>query len=391
MVVGIRTWAVIVIVFFAAGCAQLGRLPAVPAEATSRATVLGIANARFFPTEIAALAALGRRINERERTYWASLGRPVPPETILALSGGGDRGAFGAGLLVGWSEKGTRPRFKVVTGISTGAITAPFAFLGSEYDPALAEIYTTIQQEQVFQRRPMLAGLVSDAFADSSPLQTMIAHYLDERIVARIAEEYRRGRVLVIVTTNLDAGVPVMWNIGAIAASGYPEAVGLIRKILLASASIPAVFPSVMFDVAVHGVKHQELHVDGGASMQTFLYPANLLLAKLDLPGARRTRTAYVIRNGHLGESWHETERSTMSIATRAVATLTTNSGVGDLYRMYSQTKRDGAALRLAFIDDDFTERSQSEFDRAYMIKLFDYARAKARAGYPWRNAPPGF
>jgi hypothetical protein len=386
-----RTWAVIVIVFFAAGCAQLGRLPAVPAEATSRATVLGIANARFFPNEIAALAALGRRINERERTYWASLGRPVPLENILALSGGGDNGAFGAGLLVGWSEKGTRPTFKVVTGISTGALTAPFAFLGSEFDPVLAEIYTTIQQEQVFQRRPMLAGLVSDALADSSPLQVMIARYVDARIVARIAEEYGRGRVLVIVTTNLDAGVPVMWNIGAIAESGHPEAVGLIRKILLASASIPAVFPPVMFDVAVDGVKHQELHVDGGASMQTFLYPTTLPLAKLDGPGMRRVRTAYVIRNGRLAETWKETERSTMSIATRAVATLTTNSGVGDLYRMYSQTKRDGAALRLAFIDDDFTERSESEFDRAYMIKLFDYARAKARASYPWRSAPPGF
>src|ERR1700690_17550 len=172
-----RIWAVILIVFLAAGCAQLDRLPAVPAEGTSRATVLGIPNARFMPNEIAALTALGRRINERERTYWASLGRPVPPENILALSGGGDNGAFGAGLLVGWSEKRTRPTFKVVTGISTGAITAPFAFLGSEYDSALAEIYTRIQKGQVFQRRPILAGFVSDALADSSPLQAMIARY----------------------------------------------------------------------------------------------------------------------------------------------------------------------------------------------------------------------
>jgi hypothetical protein len=381
----------IAVVFFVSGCAQFDRLPAVPAEATSRATVLGIASARFFPDETAAMAALGRRVNEREQAHWALLGRPVPPENILALSGGGNNGAFGAGLLVGWSEMGARPTFKVVTGISTGAITAPFAFLGSEYDPVLTKIYTTIQQDQVFQRRPVLAAFVSDALADSSPLQAMIARYLNERMVARIAEEYRRGRVLVIVTTDLDAGVPVMWNIGAIAESGHRKAVDLIRKILLASASIPAVFPPVMFDVSANGVKYQELHVDGGASMQTFLYPTNLSLAKLDPASKRRLRTAYVIRNGRLAETWEETERDTMSIASRAVATLTTGSGVGDLYRMYAQTKRDGAALRLAFIDGDFTERPKSEFDRMYMIKLFDYARAKARIGFPWRNAPPGF
>jgi hypothetical protein len=386
-----RTWTVIAVVFFVSGCAQFDRLPAVPAEATSRATVLGIASARFFPDETAAMAALGRRVNEREQAHWALLGRPVPPENILALSGGGNNGAFGAGLLVGWSEMGARPTFKVVTGISTGAITAPFAFLGSEYDPVLTKIYTTIQQDQVFQRRPVLAAFVSDALADSSPLQAMIARYLNERMVARIAEEYRRGRVLVIVTTDLDAGVPVMWNIGAIAESGHRKAVDLIRKILLASASIPAVFPPVMFDVSANGVKYQELHVDGGASMQTFLYPTNLSLAKLDPASKRRLRTAYVIRNGRLAETWEETERDTMSIASRAVATLTTGSGVGDLYRMYAQTKRDGAALRLAFIDGDFTERPKSEFDRMYMIKLFDYARAKARIGFPWRNAPPGF
>ena len=378
----------IALALMASGCAQLGRMTAVPAADTSRATVLGIADARFLPNETAPIVALGRRLYERETAYHGSLRRPLPPESILAISGGADNGAFGAGLLVGWSEAGTSPTFKVVTGISTGALIAPFAFLGSEFDPVLAQMYTSIDQNDIFQRRTILAGVASDSLADTAPLQSLIARYLDANIVQRIAEEYRRGRALVIITTNLDAGVPVIWNIGAIAESGHPQAIDLIRKILLASAAIPALFPPVLFNVAVDGAEHQELHVDGGASMQTFLYPATLRVGRIR---AGRARTAYVIRNGRLAEGWSQTERSTLSIASRAVSTLTTNSGVGDLYRMYALTRRDGVAFRLAFIEEDFNAAHPADFDPVYMAKLFEYARGKARAGYKWHSGPPGF
>ena len=388
---GMRASILMVVGLAVGGCAQLGRLAAVSAKETGRATVLGIPDARFLPSDGAAIGVLAQRLYEREVRYFAAVGRPVPPEYILAVSGGGDNGAFGAGLLVGWSESGMRPRFKVVTGISTGALIAPFALLGSDFDPILREIYTTIEQKDIFERRPLLAGLASDALADSAPLEKLISKYLDERIVARLGSEYRQGRALVVITTNLDAGVPVIWNIGAIAESGHPEAVQLIRKILLASASIPALFPPVMFNVKVNEVQHQELHVDGGASMQTFLYPASLRIAKIGTAGVPRRRVAYIIRNGRLAEDWNDVERSTLSIANRAVATLTTNSGVDDLYRMYALAKRDGVGFRLAFIDDDFAEPHPAEFDRAYMTRLFEYARAKARAGYPWRIGPPGF
>jgi Patatin-like phospholipase len=353
--------------------------------------VAGISEARFMASDTAAITAFGGRLYERESKYFSSLGRPIPPESLLAISGGGDNGAFGAGVLVGWSENRTRPSFKIVTGISTGALIAPLAFVGPEYDPLLAEMYTTIDQTDIFEKRPVLAGLVSDALADSKPLQNLIAKYVDANLVGRIAEESRRGRTLVIVTTNLDAGVPVIWNIGAIAESGRPEAIGLIRKILLASASIPGFFPPVMFDVTVNGVAHQEMHVDGGASMQTFLYPAALQVRKIPNGGGSRPRTAYVIRNGRLTQGWDEIARSTPAIATRAVATLTTNSGVGDLYRIYALAKRDGVRLQLAYIGDDFEQPHSAEFDRQYMVTLFEYGRAKARSGYPWRGAPPGF
>ncbi len=374
----------------AVGCVHMDRLAAVANRDTGRATILGIPDARFLPTDSAAIAALGSRLNERESRYYASLGRPTPPENLLAISGGGDNGAFGAGLLVGWSESGTRPQFKIVTGISTGALIAPFAFLGSDYDSQLAEIYTGIEQKDIFERRSLLAGFVSDGLADTTPLQSLIAKYVDAELVKRIADEYQHGRSLIVVTTDLDAGVPVIWNIGAIAQIERPEAVDLIRKILLASASLPAIFPPVMFDVDVDGVKHQELHVDGGASMQTFLYPATLRLGKMVAEKSRR-RTAYVIRNGRLSETWREVDRSTFSIAERALATITTNSGLGDLYRIYLLARRDGIGLRFASIGPDFTEPHAAEFDHAYMVNLFEYARAKALSGYPWQVAPPGF
>jgi predicted acylesterase/phospholipase RssA len=350
-----------------------------------------ISEARFLPSDTAAMAAFGRRLHERESKYFSSLGRPIPPESLLAISGGGDNGAFGAGVLVGWSESGKRPSFKIVTGISTGALIAPLAFVGREYDPLLADMYTTIDQTDIFEKRPIVVGLLSDGLADSSPLQHLLAKYVDASLVARIAEESRRGRALVIITTNLDAGVPVIWNIGAIAESGHAERIGLIRKILLASASVPGFFPPVMFDVMVGGVAHQEMHVDGGASMQTFLYPAALQVRKIPNGGGELPRIAYVVRNGRLTQGWDEVARTTPAIAARAVATLTTNSGVGDLYRIYALAKRDGVRLQIAYIEDDFEQPHPAEFDRQYMVKLFEYGRAKARSGYPWRGAPPGF
>jgi hypothetical protein len=386
-----RVAAVVALVMAATGCAQLSRTTAVPAVDTARAIIPGIPNARFVGGDTAAMVAEFRRSEERQAGYFKSIGQPLPPASYLAISGGGDNGAFGAGLLVGWSQHGGRPAFDGVTGISTGALTAPFAFLGSEYDPVLTEVYTTTTQKDIFEQRPILAAVGSDGLSDTTPLKNLIARYLDEQMIDRIATEYGRGRLLFIITTDLDAGRPAIWNVGAIAESRRPNAVALIRQVLLASAAIPALFPPVMFDVAVDGVSYQELHVDGGAVMQTFLYPPTIAVGKLPGISPRRSRTAYIIRNGKLREDWNETERKTLSIATRAVPTLTTSSGVGDLYRIYATTKRDGVGLKLAFIQDDFAEPHVGEFDRDYMNKLFEYAHTKSKAGYPWWKGPPGF
>jgi hypothetical protein len=372
-------------------CAE-DRLSAVPAQDTHRASVLDIPNARIFADDNAGFAASVRLRTENQEKYYASIGRPLPPDNYLVLSGGGDDAAFGAGLLVGLSETGRRPAFTVVTGISAGALLAPFAFLGPEYDPLLKELFAKLGPQDVFKTRPILAGLTSDALEDTSPLKKLIAKYVNGAIVQRIAEEYRHGRTLVIVTTDLDAGLPVVWDIGAIANSGNPRAVALIQQILLASASIPAVFPPVMFNVTVDGVPHQELHSDGGAMQQTFLYPQTLDVVQLAAESGPRPHNAYIVRNARLKVEWRQTQRSTFAIATRALRTITTGSGDSDLYRIFALAKRDGIGFQLAFIDDEFTTpHPDTEFDHDYMMKLFDYARNRADAGDAWQSAPPGF
>ena len=189
----------------------------------------------------------------------------MPAWQLLAISGGGENGAFGAGLLCGWTQQGTRPTFELVTGISTGALSAPFVFLGPSYDGQLRSVYTEITPERVLRKRWLTAALFDDAMADNAPLLRLISHYVDAAMLAAIAHAYQSGRLLLIATTDLDAQQPVIWNIGAMAGSGHPRALDSIRRVLLASSAIPAAFPPVMIDVTLDGETRQEMHVDGGA------------------------------------------------------------------------------------------------------------------------------
>ncbi|WP_431267690.1 patatin-like phospholipase family protein [Dankookia sp. P2] len=205
----------------------------------------GLPNARFWAdTEVPELAEEALRALERERRQ-LGLGKSdwLPPANLLALSGGSDDGAFGAGLLVGWTAAGDRPEFKLVTGVSTGSLIAPFAFLGPAYDQQLREVYTAIRPSDVFRRRGYLEIPFDEAMSDTQPLLGLISRNANEQMLAAIAREYDKGRLLLIGTTNLDVMRPIIWNIGAIAASGHPDALRLFRSILLASSAVPAVFP----------------------------------------------------------------------------------------------------------------------------------------------------
>lgn len=379
-----------------AGCATTERLPAVPLSLAASATPLDIADSRFYgDTDIARISALATQAFQRAKA--AGLindknGKRID-RSYLALSGGGDDGAFGAGLLAGWSQRGDRPQFAIVTGVSTGALSAPFVFLGPEYDDQLRRIYTETSAGDVFRPRGFMAAVADDAMADSTPLRERIASFVDRRMVQRLAEEYGKGRVLLILTTNLDQGRSVIWNIGAIAASGHPRARELIVDILLASAAIPGVFPPVMIDVTVDGKRYQEMHVDGGTVAQAFLYPPSFSLkAKLKELGIKNAKpVAYIIRNGRLYRPEENVERKTLTIAHQAISTMTASSGVNDLYRMYLTTKRDGVEFRLAYIEDEFQLPYKGPFERTYMNALFEHGFEVGLNGVNWHTAPPGY
>ncbi|WP_422001062.1 patatin-like phospholipase family protein [Reyranella sp.] len=377
----------------APGCATPARGPALPRDKLLEASVLGLPNERFYPVlGSEALAAEFVAAGERQMARQGVASLAELKLDLLAVSGGGEDGAFGAGLLCGWTEHGDRPTFDVVTGVSTGSLTAPFAYLGSGYDPQLRYVYTGITAADVLRERGVTAALFDDALADNAPLFQTISRVLDDRMLQDIARAYQSGRLLLIGTTNLDAQQPVIWNIGAIAASGHPRAADTIRRILLASAAVPGAFPPTLFDVTSGDKSYQEMHVDGGAFVQSFLYPATLTTQRRQRMAAHRpvaTATAYIIRNGRLDPDWADVRREMLGITGRAISTMIVASGYNDTVRIYYTTQRDKVAYNLAYIGPDFTGKLPKPFDQDYMRALYDYGYQRARNGYPWARRPP--
>ena len=378
-----------------AACATPVRGPAVPFARTRDAKVLGLPNERFFfPWDGDAFRAEVLSAQEKARRIHGPP-RRGQDRTIemLAISGGGENGAFGAGLLNGWTEAGNRPTFSLVTGVSTGALTAPFAYLGPRYDAALKAVYTEITPKDVLEQRNILnAALFEDALADNAPLFRTISKYLNDAMLADIARAYERGRLLLIGTSDMDAQLPVAWNIGAIAASGHPKALDLVRRLLLASAAIPGAFPPVMIDVTLDGKTYQEMHVDGGAFTQLFLYPRSVTRerrAHLRHGDHVQPARAYIIRNGRLTPNPARTERQTFVIAQRAIASMISASGFNDVARIRNTTREDKVDFNLAAIGPDFPDEPKEPFEQAYMRKLYAHAFDQARAGYPWLKDIP--
>lgn len=370
-----------------AACSAPERLPAVPSADTHRALPLGLANARFFPLQdrAALVAEFEQAAHRHRQTLGLGPDTQLPSADLLAISGGADNGAFGSGLLVGWTEAGDRPEFELVTGVSTGALIAPFAFLGTDYDRQLRDVFTTISAKDVFKERWLVSAIFNDAMADTSPLWGMISRLVDEPMIAAIAREYQKGRLLLIGTTDLDAQRANIWSIGAIAASGHPGAIDLVRKILRASSAVPGIFQPVLIDVELDGKAYQELHVDGGAIAQMFLYPPNIDVQQI----AHEDRKAFLILNAREDPEWASVERQTMSIAGKAISTMIHSSGMNDLLRIYFVSKLDDIDYNLAYIGSDFSAPGSGEFDKAYMNALFDYAYQQARKGYSWQKEPP--
>lgn len=373
------------------GCANLPERQPMNAELQEVATIPGIPDARSWadtrPENYEDWMSLSKQeIRERYPETFAK------PHHYLAISGGGARGAFGAGLLNGWTDTGTRPEFTIVTGVSTGSILAPFAFLGSDYDHLIKKFYTTLSTEELLTKRSMIATITKDAATDATPIKNQLALYVNDELVAKIAAEYAKGRELFIGTTNLDAGRSVNWNITAIAASGDPNATQLIRDIILASSSVPGVFPPVLFTVEADGQLYDEMHVDGGVSSNVFVYPIGLdwtaVLKKMDV----KTRpNLYVLRNGYLQDAWKAVERNTLNITAHSVSTLLTYVGHGDFNRIYLAAQRDGLDFNLVKIPTDFEDTSTEGFDPVWMAELYELGYETAINGIDWENTPPGY
>lgn len=377
------------------GCAGLliGQRSPVPVELQDQAHLPNLVGIRSWGDEVPDDAAGAIRLRNPNLPRPAQNathidGRPVIE--ILALSGGGADGAFGAGVLGGWTKSGRRPEFEIVTGVSAGALIAPFAFLGPKYDPVLREIWTKYDTKQLMKLAGLPGLLGGDALIDTAPLAELIAKYLNREVLDEIAAEYRRGRFLLVLTTNLDAQRPVVWNLGELARSKEPGSAELFHKIILASAAIPGAFPPVRISVVAGGQRFDELHVDGGTTREVFILPVQASLRAFDsffvAPPIYRI---YIIKNGKLSPAYDAVEQKTLPIAGRAIATLSLNQSEANIYRIYRRVRDAGADFNFISVPVTFPWERVEIFDPVYQTKLFDLGSELGRTGRGWSKVPP--
>ena len=379
-------------------------------------------------------AALERRAREVKIGKGAD-GKPYRQKehNILVLSGGGVFGAYPAGILCGWSEskktpqEGGRPSFDVVTGISTGALIAPLAFLGRDYDQTMKELYTTIQNDDVFKIRKSIRSLFAESLADNTPLKRRIEQILTFDLMAKVAAENEKGRRLYVGTTNLDTKRLVVWDLGAIAAKGTPEARQLMVDVILASAAIPGFFPSVRFNVNIDGRAYEEMHVDGGVSRAMFFRPPYYPPDNPDLAGANSLAGSnlFALVAGKAYPDPEGVKPQTIAVVGASVSNLLYVTARGDLYRFYTYSMLSGMDFFLSAIPPDLkVTNSSTNFDPVETTKMFEAGYQLAKEGafnrtpklnpkntdkpqknylYPddspvlfkepgpgWRNTPPG-
>lgn len=368
------TVATLLAAFWLAGCGTIDR----PDDG-----VIRLAAQTWRPTEdpriragdLERVEALATQIGDR---LWAA----ADGRSILALSGGGANGAYGAGVLVGWTERGTRPEFSVVTGVSTGALAAPFAFLGPEWDDELRGAYAEGRTGGLLGWRSFSA-LAAPGLFDAGVLKELVETYVTPELLRQIANEHDKGRRLLIVTTNLDAQETVIWDMGVLARQGGDQAVTLFREVLLASASIPGVFPPVMIPgVDGQGRLVEEMHVDGGVITPFLGIPESLLTTTTPTRAPDGT-ALYVLINGQTGRSEAITRGTLPAILVRSYDTMSKANFRTNLALNLTFAERNGLGLYVAAIPDGI-EASSLDFDPVSMAGLFERGRAAAASGQAW-------
>lgn len=334
------------------------------------------------------------RVKQLAKNYPETMFQRKGVFTLLIISGGADYGAFGTGILNGWTKSGTRPKFTTVTGISTGALIAPFAFADPKYDSVLKTTYTTTTTKDVLTKKPLLWTLISgsDSLMDTKPLKNLIASYVDEKLLNDIAKGFQEGRRLYVGTTNLYSRKLIVWDMTRIAASRNPKKIELFRKVLLASASIPVIMPPVKFDVIANEKTYTEMHVDGGATFSVFLshLGSDVQTAKAHFQLTKPPRVKiYVIRNNQNRFHYKVVKPRLFAIGKQAVASVIASQGAADVDFIYLCALLGKVDFNLANVPNEFYMDSDELFDIKRMQKLYHIGYVKAIKGYPWQKIPP--
>ncbi|MCJ2014439.1 patatin-like phospholipase family protein [Methylobacterium sp. J-076] len=365
----------------AAQMAACGSMPrtAYTADMAAVATVPGIPNARAFAdASVETIAALAVNPQRRNASF-----------TYLALSGGGGDGAYGAGVLNGWTAAGSRPEFNLVSGVSTGALIAPFAFLGSGYDAYLTEFYTSGVAETLVAAPSLTNVLFGSGLFGDGRLRDLIGRYVTNDLLEAVSAEHAKGRRLLVVTTNLDSQRAVIWNMGAIAASTAPNRLELFRDVLAASASIPAVFPPQLIDVSAGPTQFQEMHVDGSVVTPVFTLPQSLLLRDGKLPTNGKGQI-FVIINGRLEPDFDVTQNNTLAIVGRSFTTASRARSRAALAATYALARTNNIGFNLTYVDGSGPKVPDAQgFNTAYMRALYKDGYDKGSSGHLWEHTVP--
>jgi predicted acylesterase/phospholipase RssA len=367
--------AILAIIFMLAGCSSLPRTSYTASDAAS-STVLDLDQLRRYADEPAS-TFLKTNVSSRAGAV-----------SYLALSGGGADGAYGAGVLNGWTAAGTRPEFSVVSGVSTGALIAPFAFLGPAYDGTLRDVYTSGVAESLLNTPNILHAVFGSGLFGNRHLRELVARYIGKDMLGAIAAEHAKGRELLIVTTNLDTQRTVIWNMGRIAAIRSTQALNLFRDVMAASASIPVVFPPMLIDAEANGHRFQEMHVDGGVTAPVLTLPEAFLLRN-GAPTRGLRMIIYVLVNDKVERDFQLVPNSTIDIAARTSASVTKTQIRSVLYETYDFARRNNFGFNLTYIDKNLPSPTSFGFEVGYMRSLCQYGYDKAKTGDFWAKSPP--
>ncbi len=361
----------------AAGCAGASRKQAAPPGDVAAVPIAFPSGVRIADDSRRAFELRAPRVLERVRTAAGN-----GPVHVLALSGGGAGAAFGAGALVGWTGRGTRPDFEIVTGVSSGALIAPFAFLGPAWDEQLTDIFSGERTKKLLQPH-WLTVLFHTSVYRGKPLHDLVDRYVTDELLRAVAAEAAKGRQLLVATTDLDKEQTVIWNLGVIAAQGGEGARRLFRDVIIASSSIPGVYPPVIIRVARQGAEFDEMHVDGGTTSALFIAPevANMLPFDAEtLHGAE----VYIIVNGQFGASTRTTPVRLVPIVQRSLSTLLQSTSRAAVEVAAGLTQRSGMQLRVTQIPNEYPYSGPLDVEPVRMRALYDYGVRCALQGQLW-------